>query len=193
MQYSFVTSMPALCLARGRLDHALPFRKLASATRARWRAKLSVSVLNIGRHSSKDAAFDDQIAEYQRRLTPVLDLDLRWVRSGAALEAVLAAGAGGGSIVLLDGRGKAPRSSVAFSELLFDRLERGGSRLTYVIGDAEGLPSELISHALDPSAKPRIEMQSLSPLTLTHKMCRLFLCEQIYRASEIRRGSGYDK
>ena len=63
-------------------------------------------------------------------------------------------------------------------------MERGGSRLSFIIGGAEGLPAEVRADAT---------LVSLSRLTFTHQMARLVLAEQIYRATEIRKGSGYHK
>ena len=67
---------------------------------------------------------------------------------------------------------------------LIEAFEEGGSRVSFIIGGAEGLP---------PSLKASSELLSLSRMTLTHQMARLFLAEQIYRAAEIRRGSPYHK
>lgn len=53
------------------------------------------------------------------------------------------------------------------------------------IAQAEGLPPEL--------KQDRSRLVSLGRLTLTHQMARLILIEQIYRATEIRKGSGYHK
>lgn len=63
-------------------------------------------------------------------------------------------------------------------------LPPGGSRLVFVIGGAEGLPSAL---------KEKKELWSLSKLTFTHQWARVLLTEQIYRATEIKKGSGYHK
>lgn len=56
----------------------------------------------------------------------------------------------------------------------------------HTIPQAEGLPDELRSSSTQ-------IMISLSDLTFTHQFARLLLIEQIYRASEIRKGSGYHK
>lgn len=170
----------------------LPQRRRARVTPARWRGGPRVTLLNIGRASSKDAAYDVGVAEYTRRLAPTLALETRWVRPAAAEAAVLDAANRGATVVLLDGRGRVPRDSVEFSRLVFHALESGGSRAVFVVGDADGLPDTLVQHALG-GATPKVDVLSLGPLTLTHRMCRLFLVEQLYRASEIRRGSGYHK
>lgn len=79
-------------------------------------------------------------------------------------------------------------NSQAFSEFVFSKLEEGGSRLTFVIGGAEGLPPGLKNKPPQGGAK-----LSLSNMTFTHLWARALLAEQIYRASEIRRGSKYHK
>lgn len=66
-------------------------------------------------------------------------------------------------------------------------LTQGGSRLAFVIGGAEGLPPSI------KAARQRYEFWSLSRLTFTHQWARVLLTEQLYRATEIRKGSGYHK
>jgi len=71
---------------------------------------------------------------------------------------------------------------------MYNWLELGGSRLVFVIGGAEGLP-----HELKYGLKNGHNLLSLSKLTFTHQFARTLLMEQIYRASEIKKGSGYHK
>lgn len=89
-------------------------------------------------------------------------------------------------VVLLDPLGKM-YTSEAFSENMYRWLEEGGSRLTFVIGGAEGLPEEM------KKGGGGRHLFSLGKMTLTHQFARILLMEQIYRASEIRKGSGYHK
>ena len=83
----------------------------------------------------------------------------------------------------LDPRGDA-LDSEAFAALLFDELDAGGSRLSLCVGPAEGFTEGL---------RRRARLVSLSRMTFTHQMARVLVAEQVYRASEIRRGSGYHK
>lgn len=122
---------------------------------------------------------------YETRLRGVLDLEFNWVRDDAALVAAVQKVPSTESIIVLDERGKTC-TSVQFADRLFSGLEEGGSRLSFFIGGAEGLPPSL-------KAEKRERLLSLSSLTFTHQMARLLLVEQIYRATEIRKGSGYHK
>ena len=84
------------------------------------------------------------------------------------------------------------------------------SRLTFVIGGADGLPPELkqlnykysYNNEVNTSGNTsksdslnasNVEFVSLSKMTFTHQWARTILVEQIYRASEIHKGSGYHK
>lgn len=62
---------------------------------------------------------------------------------------------------------------------------RGLKEITFVIGGAEGLASEVVERA-DYSL-------SLSFLTFTHEMARVVMLEQLYRAFTIIKGFPYQK
>ena len=63
------------------------------------------------------------------------------------------------------------------------RMTRGTRSLTFVVGGADGIPAALV-------AKAHLRL-SLSALTLPHRIARLLLSEQIYRALTIIRGEPY--
>ena len=114
-------------------------------------------------------------------------LDCQWVRDDAALEASWRKARENEPCIVLDERGYT-YNSVEFSELLYEKMEEGGSRVSFFIGGAECLPP-----ALKEASSKKQPLFSLGRLTYTHQMARLLLSEQIYRATEIRRGSGYHK
>jgi 23S rRNA (pseudouridine1915-N3)-methyltransferase len=70
-----------------------------------------------------------------------------------------------------------------FAQRLEERMTRGTRSLTFAIGGADGLPQALVARA-----SLRL---SLSPLTLPHRLARLILSEQIYRALTIIRHEPY--
>jgi 23S rRNA (pseudouridine1915-N3)-methyltransferase len=63
------------------------------------------------------------------------------------------------------------------------RMTHGTRTLTFVIGGADGIPAALVKRA-------QLRL-SLSAMTLPHRIARLVLCEQIYRALTIIRGEPY--
>ena len=139
-----------------------------------------VKIYSVGKEGRDEPWITTAINEYTKRLRGTLEVECVWVRDDAAL---LKQARGAGSVIALDPLGKTCTSE-EFSELLFAAIERGGSRLSFIIGGAEGLPKEVRADAT---------LVSLSRLTFTHQMARLILAEQIYRATEIRKGSGYHK
>ncbi|GMI21063.1 hypothetical protein TeGR_g14065 [Tetraparma gracilis] len=142
-----------------------------------------VCILTVGKKLSSSSWLSPAYSQYSARLLPAgVSLETVLHKSDAALLASVAAAAG--PVVLLSEEGE-QLDSEAFGELLYGGLEEGGSRLAFVIGGADGLPPELRG-----SGRRKI---SLSRMTFTHQFARVMLAEQIYRASEIRKGSNYHK
>ena len=87
-------------------------------------------------------------------------------------------------LVVLDRKGRS-LSSEQLADRLEDAQNRGVAALTFVIGGPSGLHSRLVERAS--------EAWSLSALTLPHRVARLVICEQLYRACSILRGEPYHK
>lgn len=85
-------------------------------------------------------------------------------------------------VVLLDENGK-QFSSEAFSEYIQKRLNSGMKQLSFVIGGPYGFSEEVYSRA---DGK-----LSLSRMTFSHQMVRLFFVEQLYRAFTILKNEPY--
>lgn len=88
----------------------------------------------------------------------------------------------GGLLVLLDEKGK-ERGSVGFAKWMQERMNRGGKHITFVIGGPYGFSDEVYQRAN--------EKMSLSQMTFSHQMIRMFFCEQLYRAFTILRNEPY--
>lgn len=74
-------------------------------------------------------------------------------------------------------------SSRTFAQKLEAISLQGFSKIDFVVGGPFGLPAEIKSRAN--------LVLSLSPMTFTHQMFRLFLVEQLYRAFTILNGEKY--
>ncbi len=85
-------------------------------------------------------------------------------------------------VILLDERGSQMRS-VEFARYLQDKMARGGRNIVFMIGGPYGF-----SQAVYDRAEGKI---SLSKMTFSHQMVRVFFVEQVYRAMTILGGEPY--
>ncbi len=86
-----------------------------------------------------------------------------------------------GDVWVLDESGK-ELSSQEFADCL-TRARDAGIRLTFVLGGAYGLNDAVCSRA--------DRIIALSKMTFPHELCQLIFLEQLYRAVQIQKGSGY--
>ena len=87
-------------------------------------------------------------------------------------------------VCILDVKGRSI-SSHDLAAKLENWQNRGLKEVTFVIGGAEGVASEVVERADD--------SLSLSFLTFTHEMARVVMLEQLYRAFTIIKGFPYQK
>lgn len=95
---------------------------------------------------------------------------------------ILAALRPGDRMILLDEKGR-QYTSREFSDFIASAMNSGIKRLLFVIGGPYGFSPEVYERA-----DGKI---SLSRMTFSHEMVRLFFVEQIYRAMTILRGEPY--
>lgn len=86
------------------------------------------------------------------------------------------------NLILLDDKGK-HYTSIEFSEFLQKKMNSGLKQLVLVVGGAYGF-----SEAVYKKANGKI---SLSKMTFSHQMIRLFIVEQLYRGFTILRNEPY--
>ena len=85
-------------------------------------------------------------------------------------------------VVLLDDKGK-QFSSIEFSHYMQKQMNSGIKNLCFVVGGAFGFSEQVYNRAN--------AQLSLSKMTLTHQMVRVFFVEQLYRTMTILKGESY--
>ena len=89
---------------------------------------------------------------------------------------------GSDTVILLDERGR-QYSSLDFSEFLQGYMNRGLKNLVFIVGGPYGFSDEMYKRGNG--------QISLSKMTLTHQMIRLFFIEQVYRGMTILKNEPY--
>ncbi len=118
--------------------------------------------------------------EYYKRCSRTFTVEEKLVKDRAALRAALPKQA---THIMLDERGE-QLTSRQFAQQFRTWMERA-PRLAFVIGGADGLGDELRSQA--------DAIISLGPMTFAHRLVRILLAEQLYRAVSINQGSPYHR
>lgn len=127
----------------------------------------------------KDRGLRLLVDDYLTRIRRYSRCDEIEVKDAAALERAVPPEA---TLVALEVDGQM-LSSTAFSQRVAGWTSQGKGVVAFAIGGAEGLPV-----ALSRRAAYRL---SLSSMTLPHRLARLLLAEQLYRAFSILRGEPY--
>jgi 23S rRNA (pseudouridine1915-N3)-methyltransferase len=120
----------------------------------------------------------EEYAERTRRHVPVA---IEEVEDDEALVRGLPAGT---EVIALEPGGDA-WNTAELTRYLEKRMVQGARTMAFLIGGADGLTPGTVG-----KAQRRL---SLSPLTLPHRLARVLLCEQIYRAISIIRGEPYNR
>lgn len=149
-----------------------------------------VTLLAIG--ALRESWAKDAAKLYRERLSHGMDLTVIELppsrqphSSGQIVEEserlLVSAGKQRGILWVLDERGEQMTSVALAGELA--KLRDRGESLTVILGGSYGLTDHVRSAAT--------RVISLSAMTLPHELCRILFLEQLYRACEILKGSGY--
>jgi 23S rRNA (pseudouridine1915-N3)-methyltransferase len=154
---------------------------------------MNIKLLTIGKTDNK--ALQSLIDDYTKRLSFYIKFDLEIIpdiknvknlsesqQKEKEGELILAKLAATDQLILLDEKGTT-FSSVGFSDYLQKKMNSGAKTLVFAIGGPYGFSDEVYQ-----KAQGKI---SLSLLTFSHQMVRLFFIEQLYRGFTILRNEPY--
>ena len=154
---------------------------------------MNIKLIAVGK--TDNPALQQLFSTYEKRLSYYINFDLQLlpdIKNNKSLseeqqkikegELILSYVEPSHHLILLDERGK-EYTSIAFADELQKKMNTGIKQLTFVIGGPYGF-----SQAVYQRANSKL---SLSKLTFSHQMIRLFFVEQLYRAFTILRNEPY--
>ena len=154
---------------------------------------MKIHVIFTGRTTGK--LFQEAIADYQSRLSHYVPFSIEEIpdlknannlseeqQKEREADMLFERMQAGDVLVLLDEKGR-EFTSREFSQFLEQKMQTVSKRLVLLIGGPYGFSPRVYE-----AAQGKI---SLSKMTFSHQMVRLFLVEQVYRAFTIMRGEPY--
>ncbi len=154
---------------------------------------MNIKLITIGKTDNKN--LQSLIDEYTKRLSFYVKFDLEIIpdiknvknlseaqQKEKEGELILSKITPTEHLILLDENGKT-FSSVGFSNFLQKKMNAGIKTLVFVIGGPYGFSETVYKQA--------VGKVSLSEMTFSHQMVRLFVIEQIYRGFTILRNEPY--
>lgn len=155
--------------------------------------KMKITLLVVGKTTAP--YFITAIDEYVKRLKHYIAFDLEVIpelkqtkslsmdqQKEREADMILKSLQAGDCVVLLDEHGK-EMTSMQFSTYIAKKMHTVNKRLVFVVGGAYGFSQRIYDVAH--------EKMSLSKMTFSHQMVRLFFVEQIYRAMTILNNEPY--
>ncbi len=159
---------------------------------------MKITVVGVG--SIKESYFKDAIAEYSKRLSKYCSVEIIEVKDEMIKEnssakddeivkkiegeRIIKALPKNSCNILLDLRGK-KLDSVGFSKMIDDIMKYENSNITFIIGGSIGVSKEVYDLA--------DYKLCFSDMTFPHKLMRVILLEQVYRAFKILKNETYHK
>lgn len=145
---------------------------------------MKLVILSVGKE--KDSLSEDLTKHFEMRILRYLPLEWIYLSHESTKEKegekILSALKKEDYVVLLDEKGK-DMTSIAFAELIENRMVDSIKRMVFIIGGAYGV-SDAVHIRANYSWK-------LSSLVFPHMLVRVIVAEQLYRAMSILKGEKY--
>jgi 23S rRNA (pseudouridine1915-N3)-methyltransferase len=139
-------------------------------------------ILAVGRMRDRHlAAVND---DYLARIRHHLPVEIVEVEDDAGLLRRLPGAGPGAEVIALEAGGEA-WDTTRLTRFIEEAMVHGSRSLTFLIGGSDGLPPVAVTRAT--------RRLSLSAMTLPHRLARVVLCEQLYRALSIIKGEPYHR
>ncbi len=145
---------------------------------------MKLVIISVGKE--KDLLSEDMIKHFEMRILRYLPLEWMYLSHESTKEKegerILSSIKKEDYVVLLDEKGK-DMTSIAFAELIENRMVDSIKRMVFIIGGAYGVSGDVHIRAN--------YTWKLSSLVFPHMLVRVIVAEQLYRAMSILKGEKY--